>query len=606
MTMPTTAAAATTTSRSERMRASFVLARAVVCWVALGFPLGCANKKQAPEQVSEASVLADLPEPPGLVAELSLAHPEAAYRALRELGGPVSALLPVGFPVFAASVLGLPPLSADSFDPEIAAVGSLAQNSKGQLGWVVALHAVSGPELVAKLSTGDHAPFRAQPGDRSGLTLLQPAAALGSAGSSAKPALPLGVFDNYLLAAADAELLASVGPYTARMLPRRPPTPAAFALRVPQRALASALVPALRAFWASYRTTLVSQDQAERAAHGGRIPDFGDPAQVILGLDSGVESLLSVVENATLLELQLDPFPNRLELTLLLTPAAGSPAQNLLASLGAGDAKALLTLPSETRLALGVSRSAAEREAAAKTAGDDWARLLGPRLSERDAQAVRGVLTDWELGRGAHTSYGFLGGAAPGVFVVTDVADATRLKRAGHGLFSLLGLASVRAPMAEFLGQPHVTESAATHLDFATDVQLARITFASSSASAHAKSKPTPPLACAWFVEDKSGFAASGKDATPVLQKVVLAKRASGATLGASPGLLDGIQRMGDQAAIFAYADARAGIPAGAGEAAVPPAPVFLSVGKRESAGFLRLEISKQAADLVLGRIVGL
>jgi hypothetical protein len=606
-TMPTTAAAATTTSRSERMRASSLLTRAAVCWVALGAPLGCANKTRASDQASAsaAPALADLPEPAGVVAELGLTHPDAALRALRELGSPLSALLPAGFPMFAATVLGLPPLNADSFDPDIAAVGVLAQNSKGELGWVVALHAVSGPELVAKLSTGDHAPFRAQTSEHKGLTLLQPSVGANPA-AAPKPGLALAVFDNYLLATSDAELLSSVGPYTARMLPRRPPSHAALAVRVSQHALAGAVVPALRALWASYRTSLARQDQADRAAHGGRAPDFGDPSQVILGMDAGVESVLSVIEGATALELEIEPFSDRLELTLLLTPATGSPAQSLLATLGAGDAKGLLTMPVETRFALGLSRSPAERDEAGKVAGDDWVRLLGPRLSEHDAQTLRGVLADWELGRGAHTNYGFLAGAEPGVFVVADTADAPRLKRAGHGLFGLLGLPGVRAPFAEFLGQPRVSESVAGHTDFASDVQLAKINFAPAAAAGHAKPAAVPPLSCAWFVTEKMGFAAAGKDAAPVLEKVVLAARGSAASLGANANIAAGVQRIGEQAALFAYANAGSGAPAASGNAPVPPpAPVFFSSGKRENLGFLRIEISKPATDLALNRLAG-
>jgi hypothetical protein len=519
----TTAVAATTTSRSERMRASLLLTRAALCWVALGVP-ACSNKRQAERtNASAAPALADLPEPTSLVAELALAHPGAEFRALRELGSPTSGLLPAGFPMFVASLLGLPPLSADSFDAEIPVVGGLAQTAQGELGWVVAVHAVSGAELVAKLSTGDHPPFRALPGDARGLISLQSAADGGATTGNRA----LGVFDNYLVAASDAELLASVGPYVARMLPRRPQPSAAFTARIAQRALASSVVPALRAFWANYRTTLARQEQSARAEHGGRAPDFGDPAQVILGLDTAVESLLSVIAGASAIELDAEPFPNRLELTLLLTPTPGSPAEQLVSSLVGGDAKGLLALPRETRFAVGFSRSPGEREDAGRTAGDDWVRLLGPRLSEADARTLRSVLADWELGRGAHTTYGFLAEPSPGAFIVTDVAEPTRLKRAGHGLFKLLGLPGLRAPLAEFLGRPQVKESVEPHTEFANDVQLAKITFSAPSA-ATAHSEPVPPVTCAWFVSDDVGYAASGKDAGSALEKLVLAARGHG------------------------------------------------------------------------------
>jgi hypothetical protein len=64
------------------------------------------------------------------------------------------------------------------------------------------------------------------------------------------------------------------------------------------------------------------------------------------------------------------------------------------------------------------------------------------------------------------------------------------------------------------------------------------------------------------------------------------------------------VQRIGAQAALFAFADAGAGAPIDGG-IPVAPAPVFLSLGKRERVGFLRIEISKSATDLALRRVVG-
>ncbi|MET0794451.1 MAG: hypothetical protein ABW061_23215, partial [Polyangiaceae bacterium] len=144
--------------------------------VALGALSGCANKPRASGKASSSAVpaLPDLPEPPGVLGELSLAHPDVTYRALRELGSPLSSLLPAGFPMFAATLAGLPPLSADSFDADLPGVGLLVQGSAGEPGWVLAAHVVSGPELVAKLSTGDRAPFRAVAIGNAGLKALEP------------------------------------------------------------------------------------------------------------------------------------------------------------------------------------------------------------------------------------------------------------------------------------------------------------------------------------------------------------------------------------------------------------------------------------------------
>jgi hypothetical protein len=113
-----------------------------------------------------------------------------------------------------------------------------------------------------------------------------------------------------------------------------------------------------------------------------------------------------------------------------------------------------------------------------------------------------------------------------------------------------------------------------------------------------------PPLDFAWFVEEKTGFGASGKSASPVLKKVVLAARGADASLGGSPEISGGVQRIGDRAAVFAYADARI-VGSADAPAAAQPAPVFFSVGKRESAAFLRIEVTKPAIDLALNHALG-
>ena len=563
---------------------------------ALGVSQGCAKKQRSSERVSSsAAALPDLPEPPGILAELRVAHPDATFRTLRELGRPLSGLLPAGFPMLTASLLGLPPLTADSFDPELPVVGLLIQSGESSPAWLLAVHAVSGPELVAKLCTGDHAPFLNVASAVAGLTLIQP-----SAENKKDPkTLPaLAVFDNYLLIAEKAESLLSAGPYAARMLPKRPAAQAAIAVRFAHSALESKLVPALRGLWAAYRTRLAHLDQTNRSAHGGRAPDFADPAQVILGADTLVESLFSLVDGAATLELAFEPFANRLDAAVLLEPEAGSEVQSKLATLAAADARTFLTLPAETQFALGLARTNDEREAAGKAAGDDWVRLLGARLSERDAQQLRGVLADWELGRGTETCYGFLGGSEPGAFLVAKVADAARLKRAGSGFFGLLALPSVRGPLVEFLGQPRVSDSAAPS-DGLSNVTRKRLSFAATGPG----KTPTSPLSFAWLVNEERAFAAASKNGDAALKTVVQSARGEQKTLGAQAGIADSVQRIGAQAALFAYLDAR--VPFGVGGEQTLPAPLFLALGKRETGAALRIEIAKPALDLALQGALG-
>ncbi len=595
--MPITAG--TTTSRSERMRVSLkqpVRARFCVLAVALAVLSDCASKEPAAEaSASGARGLPDLGEPPSLLGVLTISHPGAAYQALRDLSSPFSGLLPAGLPMMVVSALGLPPLAADSFDPRLPVFGAVLRGDGAAPGWVLAIHAVAGPELVAKLCSGSQAPFRAVTSSTPGLTALQPSHPPdGSAGAP-----PLAAFDNYLLVGSDAEALASAGPYVARMLPKRALPTAAVAVHFSKQALSSQLVPALRGLWASYRTTLAHAEQIERSAHGGRSPDFADPAQVILGADAAIEAALSIIADASGLELDVEPYADRLEANLVLTPDDGSSTQHKLSALAGGTARALLTLPAGTQLALGFIRSPAEREAAGSAAAEDWVRLLGQRLSEAGAQQLRAVLADWELGRGTQSSYGFIAGNQPGAYLVTDVADEARLRRAGAGLFGLLALPGLRAPLSEFLGRPEVTDVVATQAAEFPKASRKRVVFAPSTGH-----KPAvPPLSFSWLVEEKTGFAVAGKDADALLKEVVTSARGQGETLASSAHITESVQRIGEQAALFAFLDARV---TGLGPETGPPAPVLLALAKRGSSGYLSVEITKAAADLALRGALGL
>ena len=226
-------------------------------------------------------------------------------------------------------------------------------------------------------------------------------------------------------------------------------------------------------------------------------------------------------------------------------------------------------------------------------------RLLGARLSEQNAQQLRAVLTDWELGRGTRTSYGFLGGAEPGAFLVTDVADAARLKRAAPGLFGLLAVPGLRAPLAEFLGKPSVSDGAAPP-DAVPGASRKKMTFAASGA----QRAPVPPLSFAWLVSEQEGFAAASKNADAALKVVVQSARGEHDTLATSARIADSVSRIGEQAAVFAFADARLAFGASGSEPSAV-APLLLALGKREAGAYVRLEVSKAAVDLALHGAVG-
>ncbi len=179
------------------------------------------------------------------------------------------------------------------------------------------------------------------------------------------------------------------------------------------------------------------------------------------------------------------------------------------------------------------------------------------------------MLTDWELGRGTETCYGFLGGSDPGAFLVAKVADVARLKRAGSGFFGLLSLPGLRAPLVEFLGQPRVSDFAAPS-DGLPMAAHKRLAFAAPAG----RKSTLVPLSFAWLVDEERASAAASKNADAVLKLVEQSARGEHDTLGTKPGFADSVQRIGEQAALFAYLDAR--VPLGtSGEPTAFPAPLL-------------------------------
>jgi hypothetical protein len=172
------------------------------------------------------------------------------------------------------------------------------------------------------------------------------------------------------------------------------------------------------------------------------------------------------------------------------------------------------------------------------------------------------------------------------------------LKKAGSELFGLLALPGLRAPLTEFVGQPQVTEGAAVKSGALSNVSRKQVTFA----LAPGRKVNAPALSFAWLVEEGAGFAAAGKSADPLLEQVVASARSQADTLANKADIASAVQRMGDQVALYAYLDARVALAPDAPQ----PAPVLFAVGRRDSAGYLRVEIAKPAIDLMLHSAVGL
>ncbi len=105
-------------------------------------------------------------------------------------------------------------------------------------------------------------------------------------------------------------------------------------------------------------------------------------------------------------------------------------------------------------------------------------------------------------------------------------------------------------------------------------------------------------------MDEQRAFAAASKNGDAVLKTVVQSAKGMHDTLGMKAGIADSVQRIGVQAALFAYLDARVPF-AASGEQAAFPAPLLLSLGKHAEGAALRVELTKPALDLALQGALG-
>ena len=414
----------------------------VVSFSLLG--LVACKREPAPGPAPSASARAHVPAPAELIADVVIQKPSKTWTELRALGGGPAQLLPENFQLLLATLLGLSPLAADSIDSELPLFGALLADPGTGPSLVLGIHVSDGRELLAKLTTGNAPSFRADPADPSGLVTLAPL--------RAEPkAFVLAVVDNYLVVG-KRPTLAKAGAYVARTLPARALPSKALALIVPKAALAGALSNAIRQAWQARRTELEAADKRAREAHGGRPPDFADPAAVIGAVDALIQHALSVLASADQLEMGAGAASDALKIKLELTPTPGGAAEALAQSMKVGSVEALRKLPLATRAALLLHNEVvASRD---EQAGQGMLRLFGDRLSADESKRMKAVFTEWEAARGEISLYGAVSEPVPAIVFFSQVRDAQKFQKSARGAFDLLKLPSISGSLRELAGTP--------------------------------------------------------------------------------------------------------------------------------------------------------
>lgn len=158
-------------------------------------------------------------------------------------------------------------------------------------------------------------------------------------------------------------------------------------LRIPESAM-PALANVLRLKWTQIELKLVEQDAADRRAHGGRAPDFGDPAALVAAANAMVTQTTEYLGDSGDVRITFDASKEGTTLEMQI-PSKGGAWTKLLTGLVEGSGEPLAAEPMSTRIAwLGYGTAAVRAEHGKMVAG-----VLGEILKDRVSAPTKDALT---------------------------------------------------------------------------------------------------------------------------------------------------------------------------------------------------------------------
>jgi hypothetical protein len=594
--MRTTAAAVvTTTFRSDRRRPALFLVLGL--FALLPACSSCGGKEAGPDGAAVVE-LSEVPEPEGLAAELVVGKPGETWSKLRDLGGGPARLLPQSFGLLVSTFLGLPATAADSIDPDLPVTGAACTDEKGELSAVTAIHVRNGKELVARLSAGGDAHYSARADATSGFTLLDPKP------GKASEEVALGVLGNYLVAARHGTDITKVGPYAVRTLTKREPPKTPLLVTLRKRALSGPLSAEIVALWKAKKSELERQDQQNREKHGGRAPDFGDPAAAIGGIDAAVEGFTRALGSASGARLLATPLADRLELRTEVDAEKTGELADLISSMVVGDARPLLAMPTGTAVGVLTRTTAATRAASAKSMAEGIAGLFADRLPSGDRDKLQHALSDLAAGRGDWESYGLLlSGGRGGLVYRAGLSDPKSFAAGAKALFGSLGLKAFSEPLRQFVGDVSVKQSTANVPGISGNVQRAVIVVKPSgiraqldkSGKAGAESQTVEAL---WWLDSDKAYGALSFDAVPLLGKLVQSGSDPKATQASDARVSAALARVKD--ASFVVLVEPLALDTRQSASLAPNSPVVTSFGKSGKSAYVAVDADKVALESLL------
>jgi hypothetical protein len=370
-------------------------------------------------------------------------------------------------------------------------------------------------------------------------------------------------------------------------LPRPAPAaagapPEAIAIDVPQSALASSLGDRVGQQWAATRGQMLESDRALRAAHGGRAPDFGDPAAIVAVMDHAMQSRLAVL--ADLAGAHVGVTVSDGDLRVVATAKAASPggvASKAIAGVASGDVAPLLAVTGDAVAALLVRSSSDESQGQA--AGDfesAFTAALGPRLAEDGAKRIHEAIDDWSRAKGDAWTAALVSSAASS----GDGASAPRAARSALGSGGVLvdaqakdpklAARAIREALESAAKVPALREPLASWLGV-RDVKLgaADVPGGGHAALASLVRDAPPALAIAWIAGASDVKLALAETPAPLL-----APPAAGHALGDDATIRASLAALGPVAGAVVLQPARAGCEGAQGG-------VVLAWGHRDEGG---------------------
>ncbi len=418
----------------------------VAVGLALAPTMACHGKTEPPPH---ETMLAPVEAPASLIAEGAITAPDATWLRLQRGIGAGAGVLP--------STLGELICAASGLDAKLGA--EVSGTSPAYL--VVAGKGVS-PSwvLAARLADERHA--------RPLFEGVSPVFQVVDAGAgvvvlrSAQPTPVVGIAPGgWVVVGASASALAELAPYATRTLPTKARSAAeSITIDLPQAALKGELADAVAKEWSSAQASMIADDRALRAEHGGRPPDFGDPHAILGALDGWVQGKVAALRDLRAMHVAISVTDDDVRAIATASPASPEgAAAAAAASLHPGEVAPLAGLPRETLVALLSRDDAATRARDSAGMEATLVATLGQRLAASDAKRVHEAFDDW---RGAHGDWATLALTLTPTErgVVADVAssDPARSARGVREAMELVATApAIRDPFESWLHARDVT-----------------------------------------------------------------------------------------------------------------------------------------------------